>query len=232
MLVPPGGPPSLVYPRTVRVIAVPVKALSRAKSRLAPILAPLERAAISLAMLEDVLDAALDVAGWDVWVVSPDEAALEIAARRGVAPVLEHKPPLAAAIRQVEELAAERDASALAILPADLPLLQADELAGALQTLGPVVASPATGGGGTNLLLRRPPRAIPARFGPDSFHKHEQSARSRGLPFSVVRASGLAFDLDLPEQIGRVLDEGRRSRTAGSLRQLRDEGRLQASAPR
>jgi 2-phospho-L-lactate guanylyltransferase len=214
----------------VRVIAVPVKALSRAKSRLAPILSPLERAAITLAMLEDVLDAALGVPGWDVWVVSPDEAALEIAVRRGVRPVLEHKPPLAAAIRQVEEEATEHGAPALAILPADLPLLQPGELAGALQTLGPVVASPATTGGGTNLLLRRPPRAIPARFGPDSFRKHEQSARSRGLPLSVVEAPGLAFDLDVPGQVGRVLDEARRSRTAHSLRQLREEGRLQVPA--
>jgi 2-phospho-L-lactate guanylyltransferase len=214
----------------VRVIAVPVKSLSRAKSRLAPILSPLERAAISLAMLEDVLDAVLGVPGWDVWVVSPDEAALEIAVRRGVRPVLERKPPLAAAVRQVEEEAAGHGAAALAILPADLPLLQPDELARALQTLGPVVASPATIGGGTNLLLRRPPRAIPARFGPDSFRKHEQSATSRGLPLSVVEAPGLAFDFDLPDQVGRVLDEGRRTRTARSLRQLREEGRLRVPA--
>jgi 2-phospho-L-lactate guanylyltransferase len=214
----------------VRVIAVPVKLLSRSKSRLAPIMSPLERAAISLAMLEDVLDAATGVAGWDVWVVSPDEAVLEIAVRRGVTPMQEHKPPLSGAIRQVEQEAADRGASALAVLPGDLPLLRTEELAGALQTLGPVVASPATTGGGTNLLLRRPPRAIPARFGPDSFRKHEQSARSRGLPFSVVESPGLAFDLDLPDQVGRVLDEGRRSRTAHSLRQLREEGRLRVPA--
>ena len=214
----------------MRIIAVPVKLLSRAKSRLAPILSPLERAAISLAMLEDVLDATMGLAGWEVWVVSPDETVLEIAVRRGVTPVLERKPPLVAAVRQVEEEAADRGASALAVLPGDLPLLQADELARALQTLGPVVASPATTGGGTNLLLRRPPRSIPARFGPDSFRKHEQSARSRGLPFSVVESPGLALDLDLPDQVGRVLDEARRSRTARSLRQLREEGRLRVPA--
>jgi len=232
MLVRRGASPPLDYPRTVRAIAVPVKALAKAKSRLAPVLAPLDRAALSLAMLEDVLDAALEVQGWDVWVVSPDEAVLEIAVRRGVTPVLERTPPLGAAVRQAEEEATERGASALAVLPADLPLLTGDELASALQTLGPVVASPATTGGGTNLLLRRPPRAIPARFGRDSFHRHEESARSRGLPFSVVEAPGLAFDLDLPEHVGRVLHEARRGRTAGALRQLRAEGRLRTHAAR
>jgi 2-phospho-L-lactate guanylyltransferase len=207
MLVPRGGAPPLVYPRSVRAIAVPVKSLARSKSRLAPLLAPLDRAALSLALLEDVLDAATAVPGWEVWVVSPDEAVLEIAVRRGVTPILERKPSLTAAVRQAE-----------------------DELAAALRTLGPVVASPATTGGGTNLLLRRPPRAIPARFGPDSFRKHEQSARSRGLPFAVVESPGLAFDLDLPEHVGRVLEEARRSRTATTLRELRANGRLAVAA--
>ena len=216
----------------MRAIAVPVKSLARAKTRLAPVLSPLERAALSLALLEDVLDAVLDVPGWEVWVVSPDEAVLEVAVRRGATPVMEHKPPLAAAIRQAEEEATERANTALAVLPADLPLLTAEELSGALQTLGPVVASPASTDGGTNLLLRRPPRAIPARFGPDSFRKHEQSAGSRGLPFSVVESPGLAFDLDLPEHIPTVLAEARRSRTAGALLELDVEERLDALAGR
>ena len=214
----------------MRVIAVPVKSLSRAKSRMSPVLSPLERAALSLALLEDVLDAALGIPGWDVWVVSPDEAVLEIAVRRGATPLLERKPPLGSAVRQAEEEATLRGVGALAVLPADLPLLRAAELAAALQTLGPVVASPASTDGGTNFLLRRPPTAIPARFGPDSFRKHEHSARSRGLPLSVVDSPGLAFDLDLPEQAARVLAEARGSRAGRSLAELRFQERLRATA--
>ena len=44
---------------SVRAIALPVKSLDDAKSRLGPVLSPLERAALTLAMLEDVLDATL-----------------------------------------------------------------------------------------------------------------------------------------------------------------------------
>ena len=40
----------------MRVIALPVKALAEAKSRLDPMLTPLERGALTLAMLEDVMD--------------------------------------------------------------------------------------------------------------------------------------------------------------------------------
>ena len=66
----------------MRIVAIPVKALGRAKRRLAPALSPLERAALALAMLEDVLDACLGHPGWETWVVSPDEAVLEVAAAR------------------------------------------------------------------------------------------------------------------------------------------------------
>ncbi|MFL5798630.1 MAG: 2-phospho-L-lactate guanylyltransferase [Actinomycetota bacterium] len=215
----------------MRAIMVPVKALARAKSRLAPVLSPLERAALSLALLEDVLDAALAAAGWETWVISPDEAVLEVAARRAAIPIPEAKPPLSAAVRQAEEEAAERGVTTLAVLPADLPMLTAAELSEALHTLGPVVLAPASSDGGTNLLLRRPPRAIPARFGPGSFAKHVDSARSRRLPVSVVEAPGLAFDLDLPEHAARVVAGGGGRRTVGSLLELGVEERL-ASLPR
>jgi 2-phospho-L-lactate guanylyltransferase len=199
----------------MRVVAIPVKALSKAKSRLAPELGPLERGALTLAMFEDVLDATLSIAAWDTWVVSPDEAVLEIAARRGAAAIPEDKGPLSQAIRQAEALAKERDADALAVLPADLPLLTADALTTALHTLGTVVIAPSADRGGTNLLLRRPPRAIPARFGPDSYNRHLALATGKGLPVSTVERRELGFDLDHPGDILTLLASGRAGRTAG-----------------
>ncbi|HET7234849.1 MAG TPA: 2-phospho-L-lactate guanylyltransferase [Actinomycetota bacterium] len=197
----------------MRIVAVPVKSLSRAKTRLATDLTALERGALTLAMLEDVLDAVLAVTGWETWVVSPDEVALEIAARRGARAVPEDKPPLASAIRQVEALAKQAEASALAIVPADLPLVTAETLGEALHTLGAVVLAPSADGAGTSLLLRRPPRAIPARFGPDSFRRHLELANERGLPVSVVERLELSFDVDRPDDILTLLAEGRDGRT-------------------
>jgi 2-phospho-L-lactate guanylyltransferase len=196
----------------VRVIAVPVKSLSRAKTRLAPMMSSLERGAFALAMLEDVLDATLAVSGWDTWVISPDEVALEIAARRGARPVPETRSPLSAAVRQVETMAREEDATALAVVPGDLPLVTASVLGKALRTLGSVVVAPSNGGAGTSLLLRRPPRAIPARFGPDSFRRHLELANARQLPVAVVEDPQLSFDLDVPGDILTLLDSGRRGR--------------------
>jgi 2-phospho-L-lactate/phosphoenolpyruvate guanylyltransferase len=212
----------------MRVITVPVKSLVRTKSRLARFLSPLERAALTLAMLEDVLDATLAVPGWDSWVVSPDEAVLEIAARRRARPVLETKPPLSAAIRQVEDDAVKAGADALAVVPADLPLVSAAALADALHTLGPVVVAPSSDGNGTNLLLRRPPKAMPARFGRDSFHKHVDGARARGLPVSVVEWPEVTFDLDTEEDLHRLLAEDPPGRTLATCRDLDMAARLGA----
>ena len=82
-------PHCLGYSGRVRVMVLPVKRLEDAKIRLGSVLAPLERAALTLAMLEDVLDAALVVPGWETWVLSPDEAVLEVAAGRGARAITE-----------------------------------------------------------------------------------------------------------------------------------------------
>jgi 2-phospho-L-lactate guanylyltransferase len=202
----------------MRVIAVPVKSLERAKGRLSAVLRPLERAALTLAMLEDVLDACLAVPGWQTCVISPDQAVLEVSARRRAKPIAEEDPGLLAAVRQVEEEAAGADA--LAVVLGDLPLLTADALSMVLQTVGPAVAAPSVSDAGTNVLLRRPPGVIPARFGTASFRKHREVAELRGIPFAVIRAPELAFDLDRPEDIHTLIESRAPSRTRSTCLEL------------
>jgi 2-phospho-L-lactate guanylyltransferase len=213
----------------MRVVAVPVKSLERAKSRLSQVLTPLERAALTLAMLEDVLDACLRMPGWQTWVVSPDESVLEVSARRRARPIVEEKAGLTAAIRQVQEEAAEADA--LAVVLGDLPLLTAESLARVLRTLGPVVAAPAASEEGTNVLLRRPPMVIPPRFGTNSFRKHREAAELRELPFAVVHAPELSFDLDTPDDIAQLLEWRRASRTRQACGEMGLAERLNLRTP-
>jgi 2-phospho-L-lactate/phosphoenolpyruvate guanylyltransferase len=216
----------------VRAIALPVKSLSEAKSRLEPVLAPLERAAVTLAMLEDVLDATLTMPGWQTWVVSPDEAVLEVASRRGARPSVEEKPSLAAAVAQAEEDAIGLGADALAILLPDTALVTPAALTRALHTLGPVVLAPSLGETGTNLLLRRPPWIAPARFGPDSYRRHLQDAAELDVPVAVVEDPDLAFDVDVPDDILTVLDARRRGRTRQVCEELDLRARFTARAAR
>ena len=58
-------------------------------------------------------------------MISPDEAVLEIAMVRGAHAIEEDRPPLAMAIRQVEDEAAGRLVETLAVLLPDTPLVSA-----------------------------------------------------------------------------------------------------------
>lgn len=210
----------------MRAIVLPVKSLGDAKTRLSSLLTPLERGALALAMFEDVLDQALAVEAWETWVVSSDESVLEIALSRSAHGIVEEGPSLRAAINQIEEEAAARQTEALAILHADTPLVTSAALRAALHTLGPVVIAPSADERGTNLLLRRPPRAIPSRFGPDSFRRHLETAAERGLPTAVIERDELSFDLDEPDDILTVLETRRPGRTLDVCRDMDLAGRL------
>lgn len=210
----------------MRTIVLPVKSLDEAKSRLDPVLRPMERAALALAMLEDVLDATLGVPTWESWVISPDEAVLEVASVRGATPILEERPTLAGAIAQAEEQAADRGASALAVLLPDIPLVTAEALTTALHTLGPVVIAPSADESGTNLLVRRPPTAIRAMFGRDSYRHHLQVAAEASLPTAVVDLPEITFDVDRPDDILTLLRSPRRGRTHEVCRDLQMPARL------
>lgn len=205
----------------MRVLAVPVKSLERAKSRLGAILSPGERAALSLAMLEDVLDACLGQAGWDVWVVSHAQAALEAAVRRGARAVPEHGASLVAAVGQVERAVAGR-ATELGIVLADLPFVTPVALREALgrAASAAVAAVPAESDGGTNILLRTPPSVIPARFGRSSYPRHRLEAYRAGVTLKEVRSPELGFDLDRPTDLVRLLESDGDSRARSACLEM------------
>jgi 2-phospho-L-lactate guanylyltransferase len=187
-----------------------VKSLARAKGRLAPVLAPRERAGLALAMLEDVLEACVEVDGWTTWVVTADPRAAGVSAARGASVLRERGRGLGEAVRQVEREVAS-GAEALAVVLADLPWLDAPGLAAVLGAPAQVAAAPSDDRG-TNVLLRRPPAAIPARFGRASFDRHRAEAERAGLAFAEVRTDGLAFDLDRPRDLLRLVEAGTPSR--------------------
>jgi 2-phospho-L-lactate/phosphoenolpyruvate guanylyltransferase len=214
----------------MRVIAVPVRRLDSAKTRLAAVLSPGERATLVLAMLDDVLAASLAQRSWETWVISGDERVLARAAEHGAATVLEEGQTLLSAVRQVERAAIDRSAESLAVLLGDVPLISAAALADSLDLAAPVVAARAASDGGTNLLVRRPPDAIPPRFGRASFHKHCWAARRARLEVARLDRPELAFDLDRPEDIESLLKAGGRSRARSACLEMGMTARLRARA--
>ena len=197
----------------MRVITIPVKSLDRSKSRLATILSTEERARLTMAMFETVLDASVAQPEWEVWVISRDETVLDFAAERGVATIRERGSTLLDAIEQVERDAQRHHSTELAVVLADLPFATAAALASTLATPEAVTAAPSISDGGTNVLVRRPPSAIPSRFGSSSFAKHRAEAYRRGLTFRSIEHETLAFDLDRAKDLQAIIENQAETRT-------------------
>jgi 2-phospho-L-lactate guanylyltransferase len=184
---------------------VPVKSLRQAKSRLAPVLTPNQRATLGRALLArtlDVLTAQPVLAG--VLVVSADPTALDLAKAKGAVALMEIEVSLNAALAQATAWLAERGAEATLVLPADLPLLSGEDVAGLVALAKPapvVVLAPDRREQGTNALLSAPPGLIPYAFGVGSFARHRELCQARGVPCRLYRSPGLAFDVDVPEDL-------------------------------
>ncbi len=192
---------------------VPVKDLAGTKSRLTPILNPAARAGLTLYMMGRVVSA-LHAAGIeDVCVVSPDRIVLDEAEKRGAAPLRQESRGLNPALDEGRLWAMERGAFALLVLPADLPLLDAEDVRAVLRCAGEepsVTIAPDGAHAGTNALLIRPPDALPFAFGPDSYEHHLRATRERGLGVRVCERPHLSFDLDTAEDLARLDEEVQR----------------------
>lgn len=203
------------------VALVPVRSLFGAKSRLGEPLDPEERADLVLALLRRTVEEALAatrLAG--VVVVSMDDDLLRRVMAMGAASLLQETDGLNEGLTEAR-LAAGAEATAVLVLPADLPGVTAsaiDELADAAERArrtAPqkpvVVLVPDRHGTGTNALLVAPPNAIPFLFGEGSRAAHAAAADGAGA--SYVELDGpLTFDVDTADDLleadMRGLDHG------------------------
>ena len=154
---------------------VPVKDLRGTKSRLAPVLDPGARAGLTLYMMGRVVGAIREAGIEDVCVVSPDRIVLEEAKRRGATPIIQESRGLNPALEEGRRRAMGLGASKLLVLPADLPLLDAEDVLAVLREAGgepTVVIAPDGARSGTNALLIQPPDVLPFAFGTGSFEAH------------------------------------------------------------
>jgi 2-phospho-L-lactate guanylyltransferase len=192
------------------VVVIPVRSLSDGKSRLGEPLDAEERASLVLGLTRRAVRAALEssqAAG--VVVVSPDVALLDEARRMGAATLMQTLPGLNEGLTEARSAIAI-EATALLVLPADLPEVAAapiDRLievarASSLEHPGrPVVALvPDRHGLGTNALLVSPPEAIEFRFGEGSRAAHAEAARLAEACYTEV-SGPLDFDVDTAEDL-------------------------------
>jgi 2-phospho-L-lactate/phosphoenolpyruvate guanylyltransferase len=177
-------------------VLVPLRSPGRGKTRLAPVLSPLERASLAGAMLADVA-AALAAADCDeVVVVAGGPAAAAAAAALGLEVLVD--PPDVPGLDGALRAAALRigPVPELLVVAADLPALTAPDVEAIRARDAAVVVAP-TRDGGTGVLLRRPGDAIATRYGPGSAARHLALARRGGLTTATVHRTGTATDVDV-----------------------------------
>jgi 2-phospho-L-lactate/phosphoenolpyruvate guanylyltransferase len=191
---------------------VPIRSLAGGKSRLGGAIDAEEREELLLGMLRRTLELVLE---WPpcrtVHVVSADPRALAAATETGADPLPQSGEGLNAGLRLGLGAAVGAGATAVLILPADLPLLATSSLdrlldaadaalaAGSGRPL--VVIAPSDARGGTNALLLSPPGIIPPSFGKASFEAHARAAAAVDATVQLVTDPGLGFDLDTPEDL-------------------------------
>jgi 2-phospho-L-lactate guanylyltransferase len=114
------------------------------------------------------------------------------------------------------------------VIPADIPLIRANELQQIL-TQAPAdgtVLAPAADGRGTNAAFRRPANLFSLRFGNDSFLPHLTAARATGKPCVVLQLPNLAVDVDNPEDVQSLLAYAGETRTQKLLRKWASDGHV------
>jgi 2-phospho-L-lactate guanylyltransferase len=184
---------------------VPIRGLETAKTRLGGDLDPEERRALVTEMLRRTLVATRDAGSIDgTIVVTMDPGAAAIANRHRAIGLVERVPGgLNAANMAARSVATARGASAVLVLPADLPRITAlavDELVGAaaqrlIPALGLVAVVPDRHGEGTNALLVSPPAIVEPAFGEASLSVHRAAAAAARAAF-LETGGPLSLDID------------------------------------
>lgn len=182
---------------------VPTKELALAKTRLAPLLEPEQRARLVQAMLVDVLRvllAAPHLGG--VAVIGRAPSLLALAETHGASVLRDDSSDLNGALAQGAAQLAERGARALLVLPADVPLVTHADIAALLAPVaqGGVAIAPSRDGG-TNALATPLPAPIAFRFGVGSHAAHAAQAHARGLALHTHRSPTLALDIDTADDL-------------------------------
>ena len=195
---------------------LPVKGFHNAKQRLSPLLSRAAREVLAETMFRDVLRQVRLARGLvGTFVVTSDDKVAAIACSAGAEVIRENAENGETSAVDFARLELKRaGCEAVLILPADMPLVCAQDLEALLakvpvDTLPPyALLVPSHDQLGTNALLLAPPDVIQLRFGHDSFNFHLSQVAAQGLAVRFVENEHIALDIDEPKDLERFLAYG------------------------
>ena len=192
---------------------VPIKPLRRGKSRLSGVLSEKEREQLNQRLLIQTIECLKDIKEIDqILVVSYDPTALTISRDYGVRTIQESRNTnINKALRKGSMAAVAFNATSALILPADLPLINSEDVNNLLQKTGKppeIVITPDRRMSGTNALYVNPIGILAYDFGLWSFRKHIEQAERKKIHVEIYNNDRLSFDLDLPEDLAYLKENG------------------------
>ena len=189
---------------------LPVKTLTGAKQRLAPLLSEDERTGLARAMLHDVL-AALEASDQvtSIAIVTDDAEAAQIGRDAGCDIIPEPQTKgLNNALSHALQTLMNKGVQSVFIIHGDVPAAtpgEVDELISLQQYPPYVTIAKAASDSGTNGMVLSPPDCIPMLYGTDSANKHVSMADQLDVPVEFVSLDGLGLDIDHPEDLAAFL---------------------------
>lgn len=178
---------------------VPVKAFHLAKQRLAAALGPAERACLARSMATRVLQAARPLR---VAVACDDPEVAEWADGLGADVVWTPGLGLNGAVARGVEWLEGQGAHRVLVVHADLPLARR---LGRLCSFEGVTLVPDRRSDGTNALCVPAGSGIHFSYGPGSFRRHLDQAGQLGHPVRVLRPTELTLDVDIPDDLDKLV---------------------------
>lgn len=215
----------------MKALLIPIKDPANAKTRLAALLSEAERRSLAWAMFEDVSQAITAARKPDrVVMVSSFTPAIERARELGWDVLIEESQTSeSASVDWASRILSERGFDTVMRLPADLPLVRAEDidelLSIELESPGALLV-PSREGTGTNAIIRTPPTLFPSRFGPNSLALHKQEAARVGVECVIVNNARIALDIDEPVDVELLLEEGSGAKTVATLVEMNALERL------
>jgi len=178
---------------------IPVKKFSNAKTRLG---LPQEKTELLCKiMLDEVLSTISQSQKINkIVLVSNDESALKIGKRYNTVPIFEeNEKGVNAAVSLAEKYLLVNGFDTSIVFPQDIPLMQPvdiDNLLAFQKNTKSLLIVPSRKFDGTNALLRTPVDVIETHYDEDSYKIHLSTAKSRGIPTSLVLIHRIMLDVD------------------------------------
>jgi 2-phospho-L-lactate guanylyltransferase len=205
---------------------VPVKAYSRAKTRLD--VPPRIREEICHIMLREVLRTLAESPPvHEIVLVTREDRARSLGEEMGATILRDGEEGVNEAVALADAYLADKGAAMSLVIPQDIPLIRDADIRFLLKFFTPptcVLVVPSRRLDGTNALLRCPPDIMGTHYDNDSYRSHMRMARQATPNPGLVHVPGIMRDVDTIEDLDHILQDGAKPQLGLAISQLLGSG--------